>query len=360
MIPASSVLTSTHWSNSTSCVSEKQNPGTARQHPVHTSKRPRHNTHTAPVVFIESVDAQSFIAIVSKSHPVDPQTPQLVDLGSKLSRTAQWPACKTLPWMKTRGQKKQKKDLCSRAEPSRAAERRKRFRAVCLLLCSFLWGVVLIRRLRTNCTRSDDPVLQHESVKDDVNVICGLWQEQVLCHIQPSSSSHLEHRLTQKHSEGSETTPPAVTERFCWFCSGFWTLKTPFCWTLLFFVNLICDETTKQILLTGFVTKTLNRLWDYATWKQDEINHVGFILIDVVISVWFWIGSDSDSSYSLTNTLKIMIMWRLLESVANVSSHLSSFHPVRSHFSPFIQKIKASAILELVLVLILRFWLYFY
>lgn len=169
MIPASSVQTSTHWSNSTSCVSEKQNPGTARQHPVHTSKRPRHDTHTASVVFIESVDAQSFIVIVSKSHPVDPQTPQLVDLGSKLSRTAQWPACKTLPWMKTRGKKKQKKDLCSRAEPSRAAERRKRFRAVCLLLCSFLWGVVLIRRLRTNCTRSDDPVLQHESVKDDVN-----------------------------------------------------------------------------------------------------------------------------------------------------------------------------------------------
>lgn len=101
-------------------------------------------------------------------------------------------------------------------------------------------------------------------------------------------------------------------------------------------------------------------LWDYATWKQDEINHVGFILIDVVISVWFWIGSDSDSSFSLTNTLEIMIMWRLLESVANVSSHLSSFHPVRSHFSPFIQKIKASVILELVLVLILRFWLYFY
>lgn len=29
-------------------------------------------------------------------------------------------------------------------------------------------------------------------------------------------------------------------------------------------------------------------LWDYATWKQDEINHAGFILIDVVISVWFW------------------------------------------------------------------------
>lgn len=101
-------------------------------------------------------------------------------------------------------------------------------------------------------------------------------------------------------------------------------------------------------------------LWDYATWKQDEINHAGLILIDVVISVWFWIGSDSDSSFSLTNTLKIMIMWRLLESVANVSSHLSSFHPVRSHFSPFIQKIKASVILELVLVLILRFWLYFY
>lgn len=66
------------------------------------------------------------------------------------------------------GPKKNKRKTCA-AEPSRAAERRKRFRAVCLLLCSFLWGVVLIRRLRTNCTRSDDPVLQHESVKDDVN-----------------------------------------------------------------------------------------------------------------------------------------------------------------------------------------------
>lgn len=124
MIPASSVQTSTHWSNSTSCVSEKQNPGTARQHPVHTSKRPRHDTHTASVVFIESVDAQSCIAIVSKSHPVDPQTPQLVDLGSKLSRTAQWPACKTLPWMKTRGHKKTKERLVqpSRAEPSSREE----------------------------------------------------------------------------------------------------------------------------------------------------------------------------------------------------------------------------------------------
>lgn len=192
MIPASSVQTSTHWSNSTSCVSEKQNPGTARQHPVHTSKRPRHDTHTASVVFIESVDAQSCIAIVSKSHPVDPQPPSYWTSGPNWAEPLSDQHVKHFHEWKPGATKKQKKDLCSRAEPSRAAERRKRFRAVCLLLCSFLWGVVLIRRLRTNCTRSDDPVLQHESVKDDVNVICGLWQEQVLCHIQPSSSSHLD------------------------------------------------------------------------------------------------------------------------------------------------------------------------
>lgn len=42
--------------------------------------------------------------------------------------------------------------------------------------------------------------------------------------------------------------------------------------------------------------------------KDPEINDVGFILIDVVISVEFWFDSGSDSSISLTNTFKIMIV----------------------------------------------------
>lgn len=243
------------------------------------------------------------------------------------------------------GPQKNKRKTCA-AEPSRAAERRKRFRAVCLLLCSFLWGVVLIRRLRTNCTRSDDPVLQHVSVKDDVN----------------RSRFYVTFSPPARHMS---TPCDAKTQRGIWDDSSCCDRAV-----LLVLLRILNPEDT--ILLDSSVlcesnlwwnnqTDSSDRsLWDYATWKQDEINHVGFILIDVVISVWFWIGSDSDSSFSLTNTLEIMIIWRLLESVANVSSHLSSFHPVWSHFSPFIQKIKASVILELVLVLILRFWLYFY
>lgn len=326
-------------------MSEKQNPGTARQHPVHTSKRPRHDTHTASVVFIESVDAQSFIVIVSKSHPVDPQTPQLLNLGSKLSRTAQWPACKTLPWMKTRGHKKTKERL---VQPSRAEQQRGGNVSELFVCCSVLFSEVSFW--------SD---VWGQTVPEVTTRFYNTSQLKMMW----TGAGFMSHSALQLVT--SRTPSDAKTQRGIWDDSSCCDRAV-----LLVLLRILNPEDT--ILLDSSVlcesnmwwnnqTDSSDRsLWDYATWKQDEINHAGFILIDVVISVWFWIGSDSDSSFSLTNTLKIMIMWRLLESVANVSSHLSSFHPVRSHFSPFIQKIKASAILELVLVLILRFWLYFY
>lgn len=94
------------------------------------------------------------------------------------------------------------------------------------------------------------------------------------------------HRLTQKHSEESETTPPAVTERFCWFCSGFWTLKTRFCWTLLFFVNLTCDETTKQILLTESSLRLCNMKTrrNKSCWFYSHSHSCDFSLV----LDWFW------------------------------------------------------------------------